>query len=85
MVSTHSSDWRVNYFILCVDFLLTLSRQRLHICFPKSVAVTGLPEPQANHAIIMARFAWECLVKMNAVTKELEVSLGCVAYAFSWW
>ena len=40
------------------------------------VAVTGLPEPQANHASIMARFAWECLIKMGEVTKELEVTLG---------
>jgi class 3 adenylate cyclase len=24
----------------------------------------------------MARFAWDCLLKMNQVTKELEVKLG---------
>ena len=40
------------------------------------VAVTGLPEPQVNHASIMARFSWECLIKMGEVTKELEVTLG---------
>jgi class 3 adenylate cyclase len=40
------------------------------------VAVTGLPKPQANHAIIMARFAHECLLKFGEVTKELEVALG---------
>ena len=40
------------------------------------VAVTGLPEPQANHAITMARFAWECLLRMNEITKDLEVTLG---------
>jgi class 3 adenylate cyclase len=40
------------------------------------MAVTGLPEPQDNHAIIMARFAYECLLKIDQVTKELEVSLG---------
>jgi hypothetical protein len=40
------------------------------------VAVTGLPEPQANHAVIMAKFAGECLLKMNQVTRELEVVLG---------
>jgi Adenylate and Guanylate cyclase catalytic domain len=40
------------------------------------VAVTGLPEPQANHAVIMARFAGECLQRLQEITKELEVSLG---------
>uniref|UniRef100_A0A7S3DSF0 Phosphodiesterase n=1 Tax=Entomoneis paludosa TaxID=265537 RepID=A0A7S3DSF0_9STRA len=40
------------------------------------VAVTGLPEPQETHAVIMARFAWECMEKMSEVTKRLEVTLG---------
>lgn len=43
---------------------------------PYTVAVTGLPEPQANHAVIMARFAADCLVRMNHVVKELETELG---------
>lgn len=40
------------------------------------VAVTGLPDPQENHAVIMARFAGECLSRMNQLTAELESSLG---------
>ena len=40
------------------------------------VAVTGLPERQVNHAVIMARFAGNCLVRLGDVLKELEVSLG---------
>jgi Adenylate and Guanylate cyclase catalytic domain len=40
------------------------------------VAVTGLPEPQSNHATIMARFSWECKNKMTEMTRELEVTLG---------
>ncbi len=40
------------------------------------VAVTGLPEPQANHAAMMAKFAWDCLIRVGEVMKELEVSLG---------
>jgi hypothetical protein len=40
------------------------------------VAVTGLPDPQPNHALIMARFASECLIKMGEVTQRLETSLG---------
>ena len=40
------------------------------------VAVTGLPEAQPNHAVIMSRFAWECSRKVCDVVKQLEVSLG---------
>lgn len=40
------------------------------------VAVTGLPDPQPNHAVIMARFATECMLKMRDVTQKLETSLG---------
>ncbi|KAG7348786.1 family 3 adenylate cyclase [Nitzschia inconspicua] len=40
------------------------------------VAVTGLPEPQEDHAVIMAKFARECLEKMGEVTGALEVLLG---------
>ena len=40
------------------------------------VAVTGLPDPQASHAVIMARFASECMIKMAEVTQRLETSLG---------
>ena len=40
------------------------------------VAVTGLPDPQTNHAVIMARFASECVTKMAEVTRKLGTSLG---------
>jgi class 3 adenylate cyclase len=40
------------------------------------LAVTGLPEPQSHHATIMGRFAWDCLLRMSEITKELEVTLG---------
>lgn len=40
------------------------------------MAVTGLPDPQENHALIMARFARECLQRFQEVTRELEVTLG---------
>jgi len=40
------------------------------------LAVTGLPEPQANHAIIMAKFAWDCLIRIGEITEELATSLG---------
>lgn len=40
------------------------------------VAVAGLPDPQPNHAVIMARFATACVQRMNQVVKQLERTLG---------
>lgn len=40
------------------------------------VAVTGLPEPREDHAVAMARFARDCMTKMNDLSKKLETSLG---------
>ena len=40
------------------------------------VAATGLPEPQENHAIIMVRFARDCMVKLNELKHELVDKLG---------
>lgn len=40
------------------------------------VAVCGLPEPRKDHAIVMARFARDCLYRMNTLTKQLELTLG---------
>jgi class 3 adenylate cyclase len=40
------------------------------------VAVTGLPDPQPDHAVRIAKFSRECMIKMTELTKKLEVSLG---------
>jgi class 3 adenylate cyclase len=40
------------------------------------VAVTGLPEPNKEHAVIMCRFARECQSQFNELVKHLEVLLG---------
>lgn len=40
------------------------------------MAVTGLPNPQKDHAVIMARFARDCRDELNNLTRSLEVSLG---------
>lgn len=40
------------------------------------VAVTGLPEPNENHAVVMALFAKECLSIMSELTRSLESTLG---------
>lgn len=40
------------------------------------VAVTGLPNPNERHALVMARFAGACIAKFSELTKMLEHSLG---------
>jgi class 3 adenylate cyclase len=44
------------------------------------MAVTGLPEPRADHAVIMCRFARQCLSKLHALLADLEVTLGPGAF-----
>ena len=41
-----------------------------------SVAVTGVPEPREDHAILMARFAREIILKISIVASRLETKLG---------
>jgi class 3 adenylate cyclase len=38
------------------------------------VAVCGLPDPRKDHAVVMARFARDCLTKMNDL-EETRVTL----------
>jgi len=40
------------------------------------VAVTGLPDPCQDHAVVMTKFARDCRQQFNVLTKELEVKLG---------
>ncbi|KAG7341915.1 GAF and PAS/PAC sensor-containing adenylate/guanylate cyclase [Nitzschia inconspicua] len=40
------------------------------------IAVTGLPEAQPNHAVIMSKFAKESMQRMSELVKKLEVTLG---------
>ncbi|CAB9497218.1 Receptor-type guanylate cyclase gcy [Seminavis robusta] len=40
------------------------------------VAVTGIPQPRKDHAVIMCRFAHDCLHKMGIVCRKLEKQLG---------
>ena len=40
------------------------------------VAVAGLPEPRADHAVVMAKFARACLDRFNELSKKLEITLG---------
>ena len=40
------------------------------------VAVTGLPQPDSEHAVTCARFACQCLIAMSSLAHELELTLG---------
>jgi class 3 adenylate cyclase len=40
------------------------------------VAACGLPTARKDHAVVMARFARECLDKIASLTKNLEMTLG---------
>jgi class 3 adenylate cyclase len=40
------------------------------------LAVTGLPDPQKDHAVRMTKFARECLRTVSQLTHKLESSLG---------
>jgi class 3 adenylate cyclase len=40
------------------------------------VAVSGLPEPRHDHAVVMARFARDCVVEHISAVKKLENTLG---------
>ena len=53
----------------------TASLSFISSCF-SYVAVVGLPDPRKDHAVIMARFARDCLQTVNDLTKKLEVTLG---------
>ena len=39
--------------------------------FHQYVAVTGIPNPQEKHALIMVRFARECMMKTNQLTHDV--------------
>ena len=49
------------------------------------VAVTGLPDPQKDHAVIMAAFAQSCLSEFSTLTRKLETTLGYVANVVLAW
>jgi class 3 adenylate cyclase len=40
------------------------------------VAVAGLPDPRPDHAVVMAKFANDCLTRMFRMVRKLEVELG---------
>lgn len=47
-----------------------------HVASSLLVAVCGLPMPRKDHATVMARFASDCLDKMNNLSHELETQVS---------
>eukprot|EP00977_Amphora_coffeiformis_P003945 scaffold792_cov163-Amphora_coffeaeformis.AAC.4 len=70
-----SLSWRSTTFSTFVDMCTHNHTQSQTIgdCY---VAATGLPEKMDNHFIVMARFARDCLEKMQDELMFLESSLG---------
>ena len=40
------------------------------------VAAVGIPTPRRDHAVVMSKFARDCMYAMWRLSKELEVTLG---------
>jgi hypothetical protein len=55
---------------------ISLLTQHILFSFCRVVAVTGLPNPQANHAVIMAKFANECIIALSTMMHVLVDRLG---------
>jgi class 3 adenylate cyclase len=60
------------------NFIDSVSNTLVHSTLLKSadLAVTGIPEPQPQHAVIMTKFARDCLETIHVVTRELAEKLG---------
>jgi hypothetical protein len=41
-----------------------------------TLLIHAQPEPRDDHAVAMARFSRDCMIKMNDLTKKLELTLG---------
>ena len=43
---------------------------------PLPSSQTGLPNPQPDHAVIMAKFAQDCMNELDRIVERLSASLG---------
>ena len=65
----------MDWIDLCKTYTLILMTDKF-VRLIVSVAVTGVPEPREDHAILMARFARVIILKMSIVASRLETKLG---------
>jgi hypothetical protein len=48
----------------------------IHCFVQLDMAVTGVPKPDPNHAVVMTKFARDCILHFNMVTERLRSTLG---------
>jgi class 3 adenylate cyclase len=46
------------------------------------MAAVGLPEPRDDHAVVICRFARQCILKLRGLLLDLEVILGPGTFVF---
>ena len=66
----------VSWSSSCNDFPFSTNRTSSYQLLVFAVAVTGLPDPRHDHAIVMARFAKDIMEMMTDLCQRLEVILG---------
>lgn len=64
-------DW---YVWVC--YIIESGIHNSHPPFLSYLAVTGLPEPQPDHALRIAKFARDCMQKVKVLTASLAPALG---------
>jgi len=70
-------DWYVLTILFCKrKGYMKANNSHLYFSLSSYVAVAGLPSPRKDHAVVMTRFARDCLYRFVELMKDLEVTLG---------
>lgn len=86
-IANHRRVYKVSFYmgLLRQRVIATICRidsRPFHLCSKVEtvgdcyVAACGVPKPRKDHALVMARFARDCVMAFNAVVKHLESELG---------